>query len=186
MENPTLLEIFLLVGQGTNFASAIAKKLEKKQPTVTEQLKMLESIGLVKPLERGKAQRYAVDWGPIVESFYSVADEALRSRNRYDGGEFLSRVETAGLSRLFPAEFIQRFLQEYISVLLDIGGKRKGLRELVFAFFRGIVDLDKNEWRGLVRKYDLNSRLAQDVAYGVAIENSVVEQTALGSSAMLD
>lgn len=186
LENPTYLETYLLVGAGTNYASAIAKKLRKKQPTVTEQLKALQKAKLVRPLERAKSQRFSVDWGPIIASFYMIVNDVLTHRDRADGGKLLSRVKEAKVESLLPEEFLRRFLVEYISVYLNVGGKRKGIQELIFSFFRGIGDIDRKEWNDLVRKFHLDGKLLGEVAFAAAIEVSIIEQTALSTLAILN
>ena len=186
LENPTYLETYLLVGAGTNYASAIAKKLRKKQPTVTEQLKVLQRARLVRPLEREKSQKFSVDWEPVIASFYMVVLDVLTHRDRADGGKLLSRVKEAKVENLLPEEFVRRFLIEYISVYLSVGGKRKGLQELIFGFFRGINDVDRKEWNDLVRMFHLDGKLLSDVAFAVAIEVSIMEQTALSTLAILN
>ena len=186
LENPTYLETYLLVGAGTNYASAIAKKLRKKQPTVTEQLKVLQRVRLVRPLEREKSQKFEVDWEPVIASFYMVVLDVLTHRDRADGGRLLSRVKEAKMENLLPGEFLKRFLVEYISVYLDVGGKRKGLQELIFSFFRGIGDVDRKEWNDLVRMFHLDGKLLSEVAFAVAIEVSITEQTALSDLALFN
>ena len=186
LENPTYLETYLLVGAGTNYASAIAKKLRKKQPTVTEQLKVLQRVRLVRPLEREKSQKFEVDWEPLIASFYMVVLDVLTHRDRADGGRLLSRVKEAKMENLLPGEFLKRFLVEYISVYLDVGGKSKGLQELIFSFFRGIGDVDRKEWNDLVRMFHLDGKLLSEVAFAVAIEVSITEQTALSDLALFN
>ena len=186
LESPTYLETYLLVGAGTNYASAIAKKLRKKQPTVTEQLKVLQRTGLIRPLEREKSQRFSVDWDPVIAAFSLVAMDVLTHRDRGDGGRLLSRVKEAKLEKLLPEELLRRFLVEYISVYLDVGGKRKGLQELIFSFFRGIGDVDRKEWNDLVRMFHLDGKLLSEVAFAVAIEVSITEQTALSDLALFN
>lgn len=186
LENPPYLETYLLVGAGTNYASAIAKKLRKKQPTVTEQLKVLQKARLVRPLEREKSQRFSVDWEPIIASFYMIVLDVLTHRDRGDGGKLLSRVREAKVEKLLPEEFLRQFLVEYISVYLNVGGKRKGLQELIFSFFRGIGDVDRKEWNDLVRMFHLDGKLLSEVAFAVAIEVSITEQTALSGLALFN
>ena len=186
LENPTYLETYLLVGAGTNYASAIAKKLRKKQPTVTEQLKVLQRVRLVRPLEREKSQKFEVDWEPVIASFYMVVFDVLTHRDRADGGRLLSRVKEAKMENLLTGEFLKRFLVEYISVYLDVGVKRKGLQELIFSFFRGIGDVDRKEWNDLVRMFHLDGKLLSEVAFAVAIEVSITEQTALSDLALFN
>ena len=186
LENPPYLETYLLVGAGTNYASAIAKKLRKKQPTVTEQLKVLQKVRLVRPLERKKSQKFEVDWEPVIASFYMVVLDVLTHRDRADGGRLLSRVKEAKMENLLPGEFLKRFLVEYISVYLDVGGKRKGLQELIFSFFRGIGDVDRKEWNDLVRMFHLDGKLLSEVAFAVDIEVSITEQTALSDLALFN
>lgn len=45
LERPAYVEVLLSIAIGKNYATSIARHLGKKQPTVTEQLARLESLG---------------------------------------------------------------------------------------------------------------------------------------------
>ena len=77
LETPAYVEVLLCVATGKNYASSIARHLKKKQPTVTEQLAKLESLGLIVPLKRDKAKKYEVNWPVLLKVFYDVVKEAI-------------------------------------------------------------------------------------------------------------
>ena len=45
LQNPTFVQVLLCIISGKNYATAIARVLKKRQPTITEQLKQLEGVG---------------------------------------------------------------------------------------------------------------------------------------------
>lgn len=179
MQNATYLDLLLVIIGGTNYASAIARKLKKRQPTVTEQLKALEKAHLVIPLKREKSQRYEASLSAIEGAFYSLVDEILTARKHYIGKEFLERTRGKAMESALPRALIDAFLKEYIGSALDLGGKRKGIDELILSFFKGLTDLKKDEWKELAKKFNFDEGLLGQLADYMAFEISMAEHVAL-------
>jgi len=184
MENPTYLETILVIGAGVNYASAIARKLHKKQPTVTEQLRTLEQAGLIAVWERGEALKFAVKWEILTEAFYEMVRQVVKAHEDTENRQFLSKMEKVELDEVIPRILIENFLKGYIDTFLDLGGKHKGLGELILAFFDGLTNLDSIERRHLVKRYALDEELLESIASHLAIELSINEKITLESLAM--
>jgi DNA-binding transcriptional ArsR family regulator len=180
LENPTYLEVLLSIIIGKNYATAIAKYLGKKQPTVTEQLKELEKYKLIKPLKREKSQKYEVNWDLLLETFYDIISEILTLR----GGDFLSkeeeeRIKKVGIEKIVPPMLIKDFLKEYFIALKNIGGKRKGFDEIIFSFFCALNNMEKPSRKKLIKKFDIDEESLLTIANLMAFEIYGIEQTAL-------
>jgi DNA-binding transcriptional ArsR family regulator len=180
LENPTYLEVLLSIINGKNYATAIARYLGKKQPTVTEQLKELEKFKLIKPLKREKSQKYEVNWDLLLKIFYDIINEILKLR----GKDFLSkeeeeRIKKIGIEKIVPPMLIKDFLKEYFIFLKDLGGKRKGFDEIIFSFFCALNNLEESSYKKLIRKFGIDGKALKILANLMAFEIYGIEQTAL-------
>lgn len=163
-----------------DYTTAIAKLLRKKQPTITEQLQELQEAKLVKPVKRGQAQRYQVNWSILSNEFEDFIIEILEGRKEeYDSGVLLSRVKKAGIKRVVPHELFASFLREYFDTLTNLGGLAKDFYDVSLSFFKALSDLDKRRWQKLVKKYGIDGELLSELSSSVSLEISVLELTAL-------
>jgi len=181
LEKPAYTEILLCIISGKNYATAIAKELKKKQPTVTEQLKELEKVGLIKPLQREKSQKYEVNWDMLLRVFYDVVDEALeasRARGFVDKKE-MGKIREIGIENIIPPSLIKTFLQEYFVTFKEFVSKRKGFDEIIFSFFAALNNLRKTSWRKLVKKFGVDEESLATLANLMEFEISGIEQVAL-------
>ena len=179
LENPTLVEVLLCIVSGKDYSSAIAKALKKSQPTVTEQLKQLESAQLVNALGRKQALSFEVNWDMLLQVFYDVVFDILELREEYFSGIDLKRITRSSLEGIVPRILFKDFLKEYFSTVQDLGGKRKGFDEIIFSFFVAIERLDERDWKKLLNQYQLDGVNLRDVANVVGFEICAVEETAL-------
>ena len=179
LEKPAYTGVLLCIIGGKNYATSIAKHLGKKQPTVTEQLKELEKLGLIKPLKREKSQRYEVNWDILLHTFYDIINEVLDERSEYIAPREIKRIEKIGLEKIVPPELLKIFLKEYFLTLMDIGGKKKGFDEIVFSFFAALNNLNKRQWRKLIKKFEVDEKSLLTLANLMEFEISGVELTAL-------
>jgi DNA-binding transcriptional ArsR family regulator len=180
LENPTYLEVLLSIINGKNYATAIARYLGKKQPTVTEQLKELEKYKLIKPLKREKSQKYEVNWDLLLKIFYDIISEILTLR----GKDFLSKeeeekIKKIGIEKIVPLMLIKEFLKEYFIFLKDLGGKKKGFDEIIFSFFCALNNLEESSYKKLIRKFGIDGKALKILANLMAFEIYGIEQTAL-------
>lgn len=179
LENSTFVEVLLCIVSGKDYSSAIAKALKKSQPTVTEQLKQLEAVGLIKALKRDKAQKYGVNWDLLFEILYGVIRETTTLRQEYYDKDELRKIEQTNLENVIPRGLFKGFLKEYSSTLRDLGGKRKGLDEIIFSFFSAINKLEKSDWKKLVSEFKVDEKNLATIAESVEFEIYGVELTAL-------
>lgn len=179
LEKPTYAEVLLCIIGGKNYATSIARHLGKKQPTVTEQLKELEKVGLIEPLKREKSQKYEVNWNILLQIFYEIVNEVFNERKEYLTKGEIKRIEKIGLKKIVSPVLIKVFLKEYFSTLMDIGGKRKGFDAIVFSFFGALNNLEKRHWRKLVKEFGIDKKSLSILANLMEFEISGVELTAL-------
>lgn len=179
LENPTYLEVLLCILTGRNYATAIARCLKKKQPTVTEQLKVLERHNLIKPLKRGKSQRYEVNLRVLLDIFYDIIGQVLNIRREFIKKRELKKIEKTELDKIIPPELITNFLKEYFETFLEMGGKRKGFDEIIFSFFCAINNLEDSYRRKLVKKFNIDGKLLEPIANLMELEMSGLEEAAL-------
>lgn len=179
LENSTFFEVLLCVISGKDYSSAIAKALKKSQPTVTEQLKQLEAARLIKALNRKKAQAYEVNWDLLFEIFYDVVYDAIALREEYLEKDELKRITRTSLEGIIPRNMFKKFLIEYFSTLQDLGGKRKGLDEIILSFFLAMEKLNKRDWKKLLSKFGSDENNLATIANAVGYEVFAIEQTAL-------
>ena len=88
LEKPEYFDILLEILVGDNYASKIARHLEKKQPTITEQLKNLEILGIIETVKmKGGAKRYQVNFDAISNYVYAMIEELrdIRLSSEYIG-----------------------------------------------------------------------------------------------------
>ena len=181
LENSTFVEILLCIISGKDYATAIARVLKKRQPTVTEQLKQLERVGLIKALKRRKAQKYEVDWDLLLDVFYDVVEDVIELRREYLASDELRKIEQTNLQGIIPRGLVKGFLKEYFDTLIDLGGKKKGFDEIIFSFFSAINRLDERDWKRLVRSFKIDETIFSVIANAVEFEIYGVEQTALAT-----
>jgi DNA-binding transcriptional ArsR family regulator len=177
LQRPTYMEILLCIVSGKNYATSIAKTLEKKQPTVTEQLKKLEKVNIIRPIKREKSLEYKVNWSLLLDEFYSIINEVMDARK-----EFLhdvNKIKKYGLKKIVPPSLFRTFLMEYSSTILELGGKKKGFGEIVFSFFAAINNLEKERWKRLIEIFKVDEKSLSFLANLMATELIIIEQTAL-------
>lgn len=179
LERPSHVEILLCVISGKDYASSIARFLDKKQPTVTEQLIELKQINLIKPLKRRKAQRYEVNWNLLLEIFYETVYDVLINREEYLRGIELAEIKPIHMPLIIPQELIKAFLKGYLPTLKDVGGKRKSFDELIFSFFCAMNNLDKHDWNKIVKQFDINEKKFSSIANAMEFEIYGVELVVL-------
>ena len=190
LDNPTYTAILLCIIGGENYAMSIARTLGKKQPTVTEQLKELEKVKLIIPLKRGKAQRYKVNWFPLIDKFYELIDDVFDERiddlSLSYSKEEIKRIREIGWEKIVPPSLIKLFLKEYSSTLLSVGGIVKNFSEIIFSFFAALNNLDKKLWKKLVKEFDLDEERLRLIAnlmefelFGVELSNSLYQNKEL-------
>ncbi|MHA1582144.1 MAG: ArsR/SmtB family transcription factor [Candidatus Baldrarchaeia archaeon] len=179
LQKPAYTEVLLCIIGKKNYASVIARILGKKQPTVTEQLKELERANLIKPLKRGKSQRYAVNWDTLLGAFYEIVNEVIEVREEYLEKKDVERIKKVGLEKIVPPRLIKTFLREYFSTFRDLGGKKKAFDELVFSFFAAINSLEKPLWKKLIKKFEIDEKSLSFLASLIEFEMYAIEITAL-------
>jgi DNA-binding transcriptional ArsR family regulator len=179
LENPTYVEILLCLINGKNYAMAIARTLKKRQPTVTEQLKELERVGLIKALKRRKAQYYEVNWDLLFDIFYKVANGILELREEYFSKKELALIKRTNLQGLIPKDLLDGFLREYFAAYESIGGKTKGFDEIIYSFFGAISRLDKPRLRKLTARFRIDEKTLSAIALVVGFELYGTELVAL-------
>ncbi|WP_456330731.1 ArsR family transcriptional regulator [Archaeoglobus sp.] len=181
LERPAYVDVLLSIVSGKNYATSIAKVLGKKQPTVTEQLRELEKLGLIRPIRRDKSKKYEINWELLLDVFYTTVREiiCLREEFLFSGKKRFTSMSREELEKVIPPDFIKRFLKEYFETLIEIGGKRKGFDEVIFCFFNALENLEKEEWEKLVKKFNLDEKAISEIANLISFELSAVEQVAL-------
>ena len=179
LEKTGYVDVLLSIIGGHDYPTAIAKVLEKKQPTVTEQLGELKAAGLVSLGERKKAQRYVVEWSALMEEFEGFVFDILEGRKEYGFEKLQAKVKKVGVASLVPLDLLRIFLRQYFSVLLDVGGVTKGYYEICLSFFKALEDLDRKDYQLLVSTFKIDGKLLGELAELMALEISVVELEAL-------
>lgn len=180
LEKPTYTEVLLrVIGGKNNYATSIAKHLKKKQPTVTEQLKEMEKIKLIKPLKREKSKKYEVNWDILLDVFYDIMNEVFEARKDYLTEGEIKRIKKVGLRKIVPPKLIKIFLREYSLTLMDLGGKRKGFDEIIFSFFSALNNLGKPHRQKLIKEFGIDEKGLSILANLMEFEISGIEQTAL-------
>jgi len=185
LRNATFWEIILAIIRGKDYATAIAKDLGKKQPTVTEQLQVLRKSQLIRPAKREKAQRYELNWEAILRAFYEVVFEALDfvlkfRKHLAPAISHLKINSVQDLEKIIPEELIKSFLKEYSTTVAAFGGKKKAFDELVFSFFCALSNLERQHWNLLCKKFNVsNEKALLIVAEVLEFEIYGIELTAL-------
>jgi len=179
LEKFTYTEILLYIIGGKNYATSIARLLKKRQPTVTEQLKVLEKLQLIKPIKRDKSKKYTVNWDILLEVFYEVVNDVLQNRKEFLSKEEVKRIEEIGIENIIPPRLIKDFLGEYAFAYMEFGGKRKGFDEIIFSFFSALNNLDKSYRKRLVKEFDIDEKSLLALANLMEFEISGLEQAAL-------
>ncbi len=181
LENPTYFEILLCVIGGKNYATAIARYLGKTQPTVTEQLSLLEKEDIIVLKKRGRAKEYEVNWKLLLKIFYDITSEIIKGRQDFltkEEGEILRKVK---LKEIIPPEFFKEFLREYSSAA-ELAAKRKGYDEIIFSFFSALNHLDAPYRKKLVQKFNIDDTTLRVISRLMEFEVNGVEQTAIITS----
>jgi len=179
LKRPAYVELLLCIASGRNYATAIARTLGKSQPTVTEQLKELENLELIRPVKRDKSKKYEVNWDLLLKIFYKIVDETIELRKEFLLKRERIKIRELGLRNLIPPRLLKSFLKEYFYTLIDLGGKRKGFDEIIFSFFNALDNLEEKEWKKLVRKFNINEEALSTLAHIISFEISAIEQVAL-------
>lgn len=175
------MEVLLSVASGKNYATSIAEYLKKKQPTVTEQLKVLESHQLIRVLKRSKAKEYEVNWNILLEIFYDVVKDTIENRKGFLMGADAEKLEGKKLEEIVPTDLIKIFFTEYLPTFRDLGGKKKGFDELTFSFFSAINNLEERYSEKLKKKFDIDEEVLYALANLMEFEISGIEETAIAS-----
>ncbi|RLI74284.1 hypothetical protein DRP04_14850 [Archaeoglobales archaeon] len=181
LERPAYVEVLLCIASGKNYATAIAKTLGKKQPTVTEQLKELENLELIKPVKREKSKNYDLNWNLMLDVFYGILNELVELRKEFFSKKEIQKIKRADLKKVVPPELFKAFLKEYFETFNDLGGKRKGFDEIIFSFFNALENLENKEWKKLVEKFKADEDTLSILSNLISFEISAVEQVALMS-----
>jgi hypothetical protein len=181
LRSPTYMEILLCIIRGRNYAMAISKELRKRQPTVTEQLKELERVGLVKALKRTQAQSYEVNWDMLLSLLYDIMELMLETRKEYMNLSKNERalIEKTSLHGIVPKDFFEGFLVEYLPTYTSFAVKAKGFDEIIFSFFGAIDRMDPSQLKRLTRSFRINEEILSIVARAVGFELYGTELTAL-------
>lgn len=148
LERPTYLQNILCIINGKNYATAIAKELNKNHSTVSGQLYNLEKLGLIKRLKRDKANRYCVQWNVILECFYTYIERGIKkiiNHIRNDEGEVLtgfghlnSELANINVRKTLHPDFIMHYFKTYsqvFSLLVDKSREDKSFSDFVHGFF---------------------------------------------------
>ena len=130
LENPTYFEIAIAISDEYNYATKIAKFLDKKQATVTEQLKLLEENKIIIPEKRGLSQVYSINWQILLGAFKEVTVEIIRRQQKFIGHSIID-LRKFSIENALPHELIRHFLQKYSAELALIGATPKPLSVLV-------------------------------------------------------
>jgi hypothetical protein len=179
LQNYTFMEILLCIISGKDYSSIIAKTLRKSQPTVTEQLKQLETARLITALKRKKAQAYEVNWDNLFEIFYDTLYDGLKLRENILDESGLKKITRTNIEGIIPRDLFKSFLREYFSSLKDLGGKKKGFDEIIFSFFAAIKNLGSKNWRKLLKQYEIDGKILAYISDKMEFEIYGVEQTSL-------
>jgi DNA-binding transcriptional ArsR family regulator len=171
--------VVLAVIAGWDYPSAIAKLLGKTQPTVSEQLLDLKAAGLIRTGERTKAQRYVVNWGPLMEELHRVMTVALKARRSYRKEAFWAQIELVGFERIIPTELFKEFLRRYFLELRELNGIQKTFSEICKSMFKAIDELKDGERLSLAGHYHVDPTLLKDVSALIGLEVDHVELIAL-------
>jgi len=179
LEKPTYTEVLFCIISGKNYATAIAKFLNKKQPTVTEQLSLLERLQIIKFKARGKAKEYEVNWDVLLTVFYDIIEQVLDAHSNFFSKKEIERIKKLGIKNIVPLEFIKTFLKEYFLTFVELGGKRKGFDEIIFSFFSALNNLEKSYMKKLARIFRIDENALYSLANIMEFEISGIEQTAI-------
>jgi len=179
LEKPTYTEVLLCIVSGKNYATAIAKFLNKKQPTVTEQLSLLEKLQIIKFKARGKAKEYEVNWDVLLTIFYDIIEEVLDARSDFLSKKEIDKIKKLGIRNIIPPELIKTFLKEYFLTFVELGGKRKGFDEIIFSFFSALNNLEKRYMKRLSKIFGVDEDALYSLANLMEFEISGIEQTAI-------
>ncbi len=179
LEKPTYTEVLLCIVSGKNYATAIAKFLNKKQPTVTEQLSLLEKLQIIKFKARGKAKEYEVNWDVLLTIFYDIIEEVLDTRSDFLSKKEIEKIKKLGIKNIVPPKLIKTFLREYFLTFVELGGKRKGFDEIIFSFFSALNNLEKKYMRKLAKIFRTDEDVLYSLANLIEFEISGIEQTAI-------
>lgn len=180
LRKPAYLETLLSIAEGKDYASSIADYLDKKQPTVSEQLKKLEELGLIKQSERGRAKKYEVCWGDLLRVFYTIVKKGINLRGMYFQGKDQENLKKS-LREIVPPELVKKtLLKEYMSNFRAIGGKKKGFDELIFSFFGALNNLESKYIKKLVEIFKVQDKEdLLDLAHIMEFEIWGVEMNAI-------
>jgi len=184
LERPTYTAILLCVIGGKNYATSIARALGKRQPTVTEQLKELERANLIKPLKRGKSQKYEVNWNILFKRFYGLIGEVFSGRMddlHLAYKEEIRKIKRLGWRKLVPPELFKAFLKEYSSIILSFGGMTKSLNQIIFSFFAALNNLEEKLWKKLVKEFKVDEKSLALLANLMEFELFGIELSAIES-----
>jgi DNA-binding transcriptional ArsR family regulator len=183
LQSTAYVQVLLAVAAGVDYSSAIAKVLTKTQPTVSAQLMELKAAGLVKAGERGKAQKYVINWSPLVHELYYLMRLVLEERKSYRGKAFMTQVRRVGFDRIVPPGLLKEFLRRYFVTLRELNGIQKTFNEILISLFKSIDELKLEELRSIAEHFNVDSLLLKDVSALIGLEADHVELTALESIA---
>ena len=161
LEKPEYVAILLEIMGGTDYASSIARELDKKQPTITDELAQLEQLGIVQVAKRTKAKKYRVNMDVLAEAVYSMIEEFRDYWLETDSLGILSnsKLEKLGrraIERAMPDAFIKDFFENYaVGIVGVIPGEVRGISDIVRSFFGALDALDNKEYDRLLRAYEL-------------------------------
>ncbi|KXA91697.1 hypothetical protein AKJ64_04590 [candidate division MSBL1 archaeon SCGC-AAA259E17] len=191
---PEYMAVFLFVAGGNNYASAIAKRLDKKQPTASKQLKKLEETELIEVAERGKAKKFKVNWDIFFEMFYNHLNSSLEYRKGtlIEDIKDINSLQEEGLRNLVPPELVKTVFKGYTSGIEVVGGgRKKGFGEMVMSFFSALKNMHEeiegeNYWEKLIEEYNVgNEDKLYELADTMEIYNWFLEYNAITSRLLI-
>lgn len=161
LEKPEFLSILLEIMGDRDYASQIARDLDKTQPTITEELNLLESLGIVQVAKRTKAKKYRVNVEVLVEAVYSMIEEFRDHWLEVDTLGIIpeKRLEKLGkksIENTVPEELLRDFFDNYaVGIVGVIPGEVRGFGDIIRSFFGALDALNDEEYGRLLSAYNL-------------------------------
>lgn len=186
LEKPEYFEVVMQILYENNYASKIARSLEKKQPTITEQLNSLERLDIIIPLEtKGGAKKFRVNFGVIADYVYSMILEFRDFRlSGFDIGIFgqskLEKLDYKSIENALPRDLLKEFFEFYAIGQIDlVGGKKKRIDEIVLSFFAALDDLNNDERNRLIKEYEVKKTNFETIIDLMSFEAIYKERVAI-------
>lgn len=188
LNKPEYMTVLLEIMVGNDYASKIAKDLEKKQPTITEQLNSLEELEIVHVKKRTKAKKYEVNNEIVVEAVYSMIEEFKDFWMEADSigifsKERLKKMSRKGIEKSIPPKLILDFFHHYAIGLVDVvGGELRGMGDILRTFFGALDVLDEEEKERLFQAYKITKRNFKEIVHFMSFDTINRARAAILSS----